>query len=49
MADGYRIIGAEIFPLQGHSAPMDFAKRGQQARSRAYPRPRGLPGGIACL
>ena len=30
MADGYRSIGAGmIFPLQGHSAPMDFAKRDQ--------------------
>ena len=39
MADGYRITGAGIFPLQGHSAPMGFAKRDQQVQSRAYPTP----------
>jgi hypothetical protein len=30
MADGYRIFGTEVFPPQGHSAPMGFAKRDQQ-------------------
>ena len=39
MADGYRSIGAGmsfLFPLQGHSAPTDLAKR---AISRLSPLP----------
>jgi hypothetical protein len=53
MTEGYLIIGARmsfLFPLQGHSAPMDFLR---SAAKRCDIEPilasRGLPCGIARL